>query len=77
MSIYVHSQIGIWVGWVKRLARSTALSPAFEGRDGKRCSGSILSKLRPSDRRVEGLTSALSEVRIIANVKRTPHQSSR
>ena len=37
------------------LTRSTALSPSFEGGDGKRRSGSIMSKLRPLGRRVEGL----------------------
>jgi hypothetical protein len=38
------------------LTRSTALSPAFEGGDEKRRSGSTLSKLRHLCRGVEGLT---------------------
>jgi cobalt/nickel transport system permease protein len=43
----------------KKLTRSTALSPAFEGGDGKRRSGSNLSKPRHLCRGGEGLTPAV------------------
>ena len=41
---------------INELTRSTALSPAFEGGDRKRRSGSTLSKPRHLSRGADGLT---------------------
>jgi TorA maturation chaperone TorD len=59
---YVQSwegEIGILKGF---LTHSAAPSPTFEGGVKKRRSGSTLSELRPSGRRVEGLTQSPTQI---------------
>jgi TorA maturation chaperone TorD len=70
---YVQSwegEIGILKGF---LTHSAAPSPTFEGGVKKRRSGSTLSELRPSGRRVEGLTQSPPQI-LLRDLKEEHHR---